>query len=155
MKTTTFIVALITLIFSSNSWGQEPPRRFDKDAFQAKRNAYITAEIDLTADEAAEFIPLDNELKDKMFEIGRECRRLSRKSNEPGTVMTEADYLKLIECSLESKIKEAQLEKEYYEKFKKIISPEKLFRYRQADAKFMRDFLDRGENRQTPPPRHP
>jgi hypothetical protein len=115
-------------------------RKFDKQAFQAKRNAYITAEIGLTADEAAEFIPLDNELKQKMFDTGRECRRLTRESRTK-EVMPDAVYLKLIDCSIETRIKAAQLEKEYYEKFKRILSPSKLYKYQQADAKFMREFM--------------
>lgn len=40
-----------------------------------------------------------------------------------------------------SKMKEAALEKEYYEKFKKILSPEKLYKYRRAEYKFARSFM--------------
>lgn len=118
----------------------EEPRKFDKSAFQAKRNAYITAELKLTPDEAAVFIPLDNELKDKMFNIGRDCRRLFRETYQKEAISDEL-YQKIIDCYLDSRIKEATMEKEYYERFKKILSPEKLFKYQQADEKFMREFL--------------
>ena len=37
--------------------------------------------------------------------------------------------------------KEFSNEKEYYEKFKKILSPEKLYKYRRAEYKFARSFM--------------
>ena len=36
---------------------------------------------------------------------------------------------------------EAALEKEYSETFKKILSPEKLYKYRRAEYKFARSFM--------------
>ena len=40
-------------------------RHFDREAFEARRNAFITAEVGLTPEEAAQFIPLCNELRQK------------------------------------------------------------------------------------------
>ena len=70
----------ISVLFSSKvlAQGDKQHRHFDKEAFQAKRKAFITAEVGLTPEEAAAFIPLCNELQEKMFEVGRECRRLSK-----------------------------------------------------------------------------
>ncbi|MDR1330790.1 MAG: hypothetical protein LBK07_01660 [Tannerella sp.] len=113
-----------------------------------KRNAYITVEAGLTTDEAVEFIPLENEMKDKLFEIGHECRKQNRDLHSKKSPSDEM-YLKLIDCNIETRIREAQLEKDYYAKFKKILSPEKLYRYQQAEFKFMHDFMggDQGDQR--------
>ena len=150
MRKIIFITAVACLLCSTISvLAQEnndrEKRTFDKDAFQAKRSAYITAEIGLTADEAGDFIPLDNEFKQKVFDAGRECRRLGRQNNTKEK-LSDNDYLKLIDCQIDTKLKEAQLEKEYLEKFKKILSPEKLYKYQQADAKFMREFIRGGSS---------
>ncbi|MDR0348626.1 MAG: hypothetical protein LBH90_03925 [Tannerella sp.] len=115
-------------------------RKFEKEAYQTKRNAYITAEIGLTADEAVDFIPLDNEFKQKMFEAGKECRKLGRDSRAK-KVLSDDAYLKLIDCHLDTRLKEAQIEKDYFEKFKKILSAEKLYKYMEADSRFMREFM--------------
>lgn len=125
-------------LFAQEQSGEK--RKFDKEAYQAKRNAYITAEIGLTADEAVDFIPLDNEFKQKMFEAGKECRKLGREGRSKQALSDDA-YLKLIDCHLDTRLKEAQIEKEYFEKFKKILSAEKLYRYLNADSKFMREFM--------------
>lgn len=149
MKKSIFITLIAFLFCSSLSLSaqeqKEEKRKFDKEAYQAKRNAYITAEIGLTADEAGDFIPLDNEFRQKMFEIGRECRRLWRE-NRSKEKISDDNYLKLIDCQIDSKLKEAQIEKEYFEKFKKILSPEKLYKYQQADAKFMKEFMKEGSH---------
>lgn len=133
----------ISMMLSSEAFaqdGKQKGKHFDKEAFLAKRNAYITAEVGLTPEEAEQFIPLCNELRQKMFEVGRECRKFSKQVRKQEKV-TEADYTKLIDDCLEVRIKEAQLEKEYYEKFKKILSSEKLYKYREAEIKFARNFM--------------
>ena len=138
----------ISVLFSSGvlAQGDKQHRHFDKEAFQAKRNAFITAEVGLTPEEAEAFIPLCNELQEKMFEAGRECRKLSKdlKRNESAT---DADYLKVIDECVSVNMKQAQLEKEYYEKFKKILSPKKLYKYKRAEGKFAREFMRGGDDR--------
>lgn len=132
----------VTLLFSAGAQAQENKRErgFDREAFEAKRNAFITAEIGLTPEEAAEFIPLCDELRRKRFEVGRTCRSLSREINKKENPTAE-EYTKLIDICLEVSIKEAELEKEYYEKFKKILAPAKLYKYRDAEFKFARQFM--------------
>ncbi len=146
-----FFVVFITVsvLFSQAAvaQGNKEPRHFDKEAFQAEKNAFITAEVGLTPEEAAAFIPLCNELHEKMFEIGRECRKLSKEIKHKQSP-TDDDYTKANDACLEVKQKEAALEKEYYEKFKKILSPEKLYKYRCAEFKFARNFMKGGKGRE-------
>lgn len=133
----------VSVLFSSKVLAQgdkQQHRHFDKEAFMAKRNAFITAEVGLTPEEAQVFIPLCNELQQKMFEVGRECRKLSRELKSKDSP-TEADYSKTNDECTGVKLKEAALEKEYYEKFKKILSAEKLYKYRRAEYKFARNFM--------------
>lgn len=115
-------------------------RHFDREAFEARRNAFITAELGLTPEEAAQFIPLCNELRQKRFEAGRECRNQTREIRKK-TQVSDAEYTQAIDVCLEAGIKEAELEKAYYERFKAILSPEKLYKLRESEAKFMRSFM--------------
>lgn len=115
-------------------------RQFDREKFQTRRNAFITAELMLTPEEAEKFIPLCNEFRQRKFEIGRDCRKLNREMYRRKN-LTDAAYMKVIDECLEVSLKEAQLEKEYYDQFKKILPPSKLFKYRDAENKFARRFL--------------
>lgn len=147
-----FFITFVAVSFlcSTGSYAQEKKqenrneKHFDREAFQAKRNAFITAEVGLTPEEAAKFIPLCDEYRQKRFEVGHDCRRLTREMYKK-TSPTEADYIQVIDECLQVGIREAQLEKQYYEQFKKILSPEKLYKYRNAENKFARHFI-RGES---------
>ena len=147
----TFIVAALFNMVAGLAQAQQGNRQVLGNAFWERRNNFIKAEVGLTADEANRFIPLENEFKQKMFEVGRECRNLMRESQNKQK-MTDAEYLKLTDCYLDNRIREAQTEKEYFEKFKKIISPEKLHKYREADAKFSRELIN--NMRRTPTDRN-
>lgn len=138
----------ISVLFSSKvlAQGDKQHRHFDKEAFLAKRNAFITAEVGLTPEEAEAFIPLCNELQQKMFDIGRECRKLTKNLKHKESP-TESDYSNVNDECTGVKLKEAALEKEYYEKFKKILSSEKLYKYRRAEYKFARSFMKRPDDK--------
>ena len=68
----TFVACSVVFSFSAHAQSGKQHRNFDREAFFAKKNAFITAEMGLTPEEAASFIPLCNELQEKMFEAGRE-----------------------------------------------------------------------------------
>lgn len=140
-KRTLFILIMVAVtgIFLT-VMAQDDKGKFDREVFMAKRNAYITASAGLTADEAAAFIPIENEMQRKKFEIGRDCRKLARRSRSKEG-LTEEEQQKLVDCTTETRLKEAKLEKEYHEKFKRILSVEKLYKYQEAEARFMREFM--------------
>ncbi|MDO4755528.1 MAG: hypothetical protein Q4A54_04225 [Parabacteroides sp.] len=141
MKKIVFLLFLL-VGFSFQSFAQDakPKKAFNKEAYMAKRNAFITAEMGLTPEEAAAFIPLSTELHIKMYEAGLTCRKLARelKHNEEAT---DADYLKAIDETIAADTKVAELEREYYQKFKKILPPQKLYKYKGAEIKFMKAYM--------------
>ncbi|MDH6356665.1 hypothetical protein [Parabacteroides sp. PF5-9] len=138
------LVSLSALAQDDRSGNRRERPHFDREAFEARRNAFITAEMNLTPDEAAVFIPLCNELRQKKFEIGNDCRQLSREMSRKKSI-TDAEYLKTIDECLQVGIREAQLEEEYYRQFKNILPPAKLYKYRDAEMKFARHFMSFGE----------
>lgn len=137
------IFAAISLLAASSQVFAQGDKKHpeDRDAFIAKRNAFITADLNLTPEEAAAFIPLCNELQDKLFELwygfGKKERDLWMKKNP-----TEDEYNQLLDEMMELKAKETALEKEYYLKFRKVLPAEKVFKYRHSDGKFMRSLMD-------------
>lgn len=118
-------------------------KSFSREAFESQRNAFITAELQLTPEDAAVFIPLCNELQRKKFEVNQECRKKSRniRKSKNSKSLTDEDYKQAIDICLDSRIKEAELEKEYYSKFLEILTPEQLYKYRNAEIKFARKFI--------------
>ncbi|MDR2809833.1 MAG: hypothetical protein LBB84_04655 [Tannerellaceae bacterium] len=113
---------------------------FNRESFLVQRRVFITTELALTPQEADLFIPLLDELQQRKYEAGHKCRELSKEMKQKKNP-NDVDYLNTIDECLEVGIKEAELEKEYYEKFKKILLPEKLYRYKEVEYKFAREFV--------------
>ncbi len=138
---------------------KEEKKKENMETFKAKRVAYITEKMKLTPDEAQAFWPICNELQEKKFEINKTLRENRKIFRDPEKKPTDADYLKIIDANADAKIKEAELDKEYLEKFKKILSPEKIYKYIRAEEDFMKQMFsqrhkdNKGEkgNRPVPP----
>jgi hypothetical protein len=152
MKTNIFIGMLVCLSLAGSASAQhkDGKRHADFEQFRAKRVAYITEKVKLTPEEAEAFWPLVNELQEKRYELNKPLRERRRSQDSSRTALTEADYRKIIDTSADIRLKEAQLNKEYLEKLKKVLSAEKIFRYQRAEEEFMRQMFapknkDRGE----------
>ncbi len=137
------IFALFAVMQATEMTAQPSKRHkgFDRSAYESRKNAFITAELKLTPEEAAAFIPLTNELERKKFEAGLECRKINRELHKKKSP-TAQDFNRAIDACLEVRMKEAGLEKEYYAKFRKILSPEKLYKYKNAEMRFGRIFME-------------
>jgi hypothetical protein len=114
----------------------------NREEFMAKRNTYLTEKMGLTAEETARFIPLENELLRKKLEFHRECFRYERELRNKQE-KSDDDYKKLLKCREDAKEKTDKLDKEYFEKFKKIMSAEKFLKYQKADKDFSDSIRDR------------
>ena len=123
----------------SNGQHQQQPR-FDKDDYISKRNAFIAEKVGLTAEKAAVFLPMENELLNKKFELDRECRKIERELRDK-KVKLEAECNKLLKCKEEVKEKFNILDKEYLEKFKKILTSEEILKYQKADKEFYEEYF--------------
>lgn len=145
MKKLVFLLGF-TFVFMLNVQGQDN-KKFDIERFKKERIDFLIKEIGLTNQESKVFIPLCDELMSKKFELNREIRRKGREVRQKGTRATAADYESLNDQTMDNKIKEAQLDKEYYQKFKTVLSPEKIYKYQRAESKFMRRTVNNSEKK--------
>ncbi len=134
------------IVSAQNKGDKKDDKRDEKrkesfENFRAKRAAFITERVKLTPEEAQVFWPLCNELQEKKFELNKPLRENWKKLRDSKKEMTSEEYLKIIDMNADIKLKEAQLDKEYLEKFKKVLSPEKIFKYQRAEEEFMRQMF--------------
>ena len=134
------VCLIVALIISLQSVAQNSRQAINREELIAKRNTHLTEKMTLSAEETAVFIPLDNELLRKKFEVGRECHRYERELNDKKE-KTDEEYKKLLKCRQEVKEKREQLDREYLEKFKKILSAEKILLYQNADKEFFDNYI--------------
>ena len=136
------IITILLCFMGFNMMAQEQSDQQRKERFekwQAERVEFISKSVDLTADEAKVFWPIANELQAKKWELNKALREEMRKirnAKRENQTVSEADYKRVVELRLETKIKEAQLEQEYLDKMLKVLSAEKVYLFQQADLTF-------------------
>ncbi len=115
-----------------------------QEKIRSEKIAFLTSEMDLTPAEAEKFWPEYNEVqKDrnaKMEELFKNYRALvgSLKSNK-----SESEYDALLQAYLKAEAETHTHEKEYVERFRKILPAEKVVKLYVAEEKFRRDQIHR------------
>jgi Spy/CpxP family protein refolding chaperone len=142
MATVLFCLASLNCVLFAQPNNEK--RKADFEKFKAEREAFINKAMDLTEEEAKVFWPVCNELQAKKFELNRTLReeiRKIRQAKREGQTVSEADYKKVIELSASVKVKEAQLDEEYMDKFLKVLPGEKVFSYQRAEQQFANEMF--------------
>lgn len=134
------LIVLVFLLSAPFSQAQES-KHFDINEFKKTKADFMISEIQLTTVEADAFIPLVNELMDKKFELSRSLRKKAKELQNK-KIKTDADYDQQIQASFDYRAKELELDKEYYQKFRKILPAEKVYKYQTAERKFMKQMLE-------------
>lgn len=120
---------------------QDPDKSFmNLQKFEKNKQEFIIKEAGLTQQEADKFFPLNNELQKKKLELHRKHQENMKLTKESSNISDE-EYKELIDNNIDLKMKEAELDKEYSDKFNKMMSPEKLFKIQQAERLFMQEEL--------------
>lgn len=139
MKNWIILVSIFCLYAGSlvAQTGKKPS--LSKEEFRSRQIAFITERAGLSPEEASSFFPVYFELQDKKKEINRRVHGYFKKGKDPKT--TDAQYSELTNGILKARIESGELEINYFDKFKKILPPAKLFKVQQAEMKFHRELL--------------
>lgn len=112
--------------------------------FRAKQEAFITKNAGLTVEEAKRFFPLYFELQDKKRELNDQMWKLMHQGREGQ--LAEQRFDEILTEVYDLRIRSSQLEKEYYMKFKGVLSSQKIYNVQRAETHFHRDLV-RGVHR--------
>jgi hypothetical protein len=107
------------------------------EEFEKRKMEYVTKEAGLTQEEADKYFPLSRELTRRKLELHRNHLEKIEKIKESQAGMTDEEYRKLLENDVEVRQQQAALDKLYSEKFKTVLSSEKLFKAQQAERVFI------------------
>ena len=102
--------------------------------------AFITNRVSLTQDQAQKFWPLYNEFSDRRRELNRNGRLLRRDVTEG---MTDQQLRDNFVQLFNTRQQELNLEKEYFEKFQKVISLRQVAQLFQAERDFTKEVIKR------------
>lgn len=125
-------------------------QRFSPAEYWKKQKDFFTKRANLTEEEANKFFPLYNELQQKKMQINHQSRQNAVKLEQP---ISEENCMKTIDALADAQIQIAQLEKEYLEKFKKILPASKILKIQMAEDQFNSELIkEMQQNRNTNKP---
>ncbi|WP_460574701.1 hypothetical protein [Hymenobacter coalescens] len=145
------------LLGSADAWAQvQPPRgsagRPRMERLENARIAYITDKLALTPEQAQRFWPLFNEFTAKRRELRKQARFNLR--NQDFSAMSDKDIRAALDDQFKLRQNEINLEREYVDKFQKVITLRQIAQLLQAERDFTKELIKTLDNgRAGGPPR--
>jgi hypothetical protein len=135
MKKTLFFA--IALLIAGSLFAQRPNVKDWQNDIRAKKMEFVKQKLNLTEEEEKAFWPIYNEFEQKKWDLSQQKEKLRQCKKEGRTV----DFNKINDMLINGDLMRAQLAKTYHEKFKKILPPEKLFKYYCSEREFKEKVL--------------
>ncbi len=139
LLTSVMVMSMALVAFSQND------RQARKERIEAAKIGMITTQLNLTSEQATQFWPLYNEYNAKQEEGRKAMKKL--KTSEPET---DSDYKKILDEMMKHREKELALEKEYQDKFLKVITPRQMVQLIKTEREFKMKLLHMLEGRKPP-----
>lgn len=136
-QVTKYIYIFVFCMFALSAMAQPGTKR---DKIEALRISFISSKVTLTNQEALAFWPLYNDYNDKLDNLKKSFRQQFVKDVDFNTLSDKEAEAYLI-AELLVKQKEYELSKEYYEKFKKVLSVKKIALIRRAEEDFRKELI--------------
>lgn len=137
------LLVVVPLLMVSHSGFSQDPEALKK--IESARIALITERLELTPEQAEKFWPIYREYTSKRELLRREFLDAKRVVGEGE--LTEEQSKSLLDKGLELKEKQLDLDKNYTERFNRVITTRQLLQLRKAEDEFRQMLLQRIERR--------
>lgn len=111
-----------------------------RDKIEALRVSFINQKVNLTTQENQLFWPLYNEYNDKLDNL-KKAFKLQFVKDVDFNALTDKEADSYLNAELTVKQKEYELYKEYFDKFRKVLSTKKLTLVRRAEEDFKKELI--------------
>lgn len=131
--------ALIPLSAHGQQLSDEDRERYITE-IRAYKHDFLSRSLELTPEKQREFFELYDEMEDRVMQIGSETRELVNRVEAEGEADEEA-LEAATDAMFGQKQKEADVENEFYAKFKEVLTPRQLFKLKGAERKFNQQLM--------------
>ncbi len=136
------LIVLIIMVMAANAvqavaQRREPSPEMQEKFFMAKMKA-IQKELNLTEEQTNEFVPIYREYEEQMKQIYVSHAKENRGAKK--------DAVTMVNERIDVKIKVLELQKQYSEKFAKVLEPKQLLRLDRAEQKINFQIMNRHHN---------
>ncbi|RYU78183.1 hypothetical protein [Hymenobacter persicinus] len=132
------LLALLLLAAGPGTAAAQGGRRLSQ--LENAKIAYLTEKISLTQDQAQKFWPVYNEFAGKRRDLNRRMRQLRISDTES---LSDQQIRDNLTQALTLRQSEVNLEKEYFERFQKVLSIRQVGKLFQAEREFTKEVLKR------------
>ena len=142
---TKLIITFLALMCSLNFYSQEPKR----EKIKALKIAYITKDLNLSSSEAEKFWPIYNAFEEKQFDLRMVKMRKVRQDlkSKPIDNFSDAEANSLLTQIDQLENESHENKKKLIADLRKIISPVKILKLKQAEDNFNKTLLKQYKNR--------
>ncbi len=133
-----YIIILVACLFCMPTFAQKKDK-YTESEFRAKKQAYIAQKAELTPAESEKFFPLYFEFQNKKKKINKHAWNLAKKGKASET--TDLEYEEIIDNFFDDQEAIVKLEREYIDKYRKILSDKQIYRVYWAEFKFNRNMI--------------
>ncbi|MEZ4999234.1 MAG: hypothetical protein R2744_06050 [Bacteroidales bacterium] len=130
MKKILFTLVVLPLILI------QPASPQNGERIAAEKVAFFTKRLNLSVEEAEKFWPVYNDFSSRKEKINQDRNNLMRYANQNSANLTPEEMEETGDRIIGYLVEEAALSKEYHEKFKEILTPEKVLLLYGAELQF-------------------
>ena len=144
----TFLIAALMLpavMQAQRNFGRD--RESWMKEIQQYKNDFIAKKLELTDEQRAKFLPLYNSMDVEFRKVQEESEQLSRQTMGKEDKATDLEYEKAAEAMYELKGRENAIEMKYFEEYKTILTPQQLFKLKDAEKDFTRELMKQHRRR--------
>lgn len=107
---------------------------------------YMSKELSITNEQKKKFTEIYNSMQSELDKLRNETDAM-RNSVRDKENATDLEYEKAAEAMFEFKVKEGNIEKKYFDKFKTVLTPKQLFMFKRAEMKWMKELMKHRKNK--------
>ncbi len=145
-----YLIILFIATVASSALAQPRPTPENRERWKSElrnyKHDFMVRELDLSRDQQSKFFPLYDQMEDSIEQINTDTRELEKRiGDDASDIETEAAARALFE----QKSREGQLELEYFDSFKTILTPRQLLKFKSAERQFMRRLMHHNRRMQS------
>lgn len=143
-KSVAYIAILWLSVMAAFSASAAPQGNGERQQWMAEmrqyKRIYFTKELDLTSEQKNKFFPIYEEMEDKLSKLDNESRAMEKRVADLPNA-SDLEYEKATDAMYDTSVKSAEIEREYMNKFRTILSPRQVFRIKAVERQFNRELM--------------
>lgn len=145
-----YLIILFIATVASSAMAQPRPTPENRERWKSElrnyKHDFMARELDLSRGQQSKFFPLYDQMEDSIEQINADTRELEKRiGDDASDIETEAAARALFE----QKSREGQLELEYFDSFKTILTPRQLLKLKNTERQFMRRLMHHNRRMQS------